>query len=203
RGRERRWRHVVAEGTAYHPPAAAPQHRAVADHLRDRLVPGVQPVLHPHRGRARHVHPARGHVDLRGGLRAVPPGVRDGRRDRAGDRRRHHQRLPVLPAPRREAEARQMSAVALSPARTRRSRRDRAGTYLFVLAGTLASILFLLPLAWALLRSFMPNNLVTQAPSGSDFSHLTTKNYSGLISANDILHYALNSLLVAIGTAVL
>ncbi|HZR49361.1 MAG TPA: carbohydrate ABC transporter permease [Streptosporangiaceae bacterium] len=96
-----------------------------------------------------------------------------------------------------------MSAVALSPARTRRSRRDRAGTYLFVLAGTLASILFLLPLAWALLRSFMPNNLVTQAPSDSDFSHLTTKNYSGLISANDILHYALNSLLVAIGTAVL
>jgi len=72
-----------------------------------------------------------------------------------------------------------------------------------VLAGTLASILFLLPLAWALLRSFMPNNLVTQAPSGSDFSQLTTKNYSGLISANDISHYSLNSLLVAIGTAVL
>lgn len=90
-----------------------------------------------------------------------------------------------------------MTAIAV------RSSRGRGGTYLYVLAGTLASILFLLPLVWALLRSFMPNNLVTQAPAGSDFSHLTTKNYSGLISANDILHYALNSLLVALGTAVL
>ena len=100
-----------------------------------------------------------------------------------------------------------MTAVAArAPARSRapaRTRRERAGTYLYVIAGTLASILFLLPLAWALIRSFMPNTLVTQAPSGSDFSHLTTKNYSGLISTNDILHYALNSLLVALGTAVL
>jgi multiple sugar transport system permease protein len=96
-----------------------------------------------------------------------------------------------------------MTAVAAQAPARPRARRERAGTYLYVIAGTLASILFLLPLAWALLRSFMPENLVTQAPSGSDFSHLTTTNYSGLISTNDILHYALNSLLVAAGTAVL
>ena len=83
------------------------------------------------------------------------------------------------------------------------ARRRRAGFYLYLAGGTLASIVFLLPLAWAVLRSFMPSNLVTAAPSGADFSHLTTRNYSGLISTNDILHNALNSLLVAAGTAAL
>ena len=81
--------------------------------------------------------------------------------------------------------------------------KERAGFALYLVGGTLVSVVFLLPLAWAVLRSFMPSNLVTQAPSGSDFSHLTTGNYSGLISGNDILHYALNSLLVAVGTGLL
>ena len=49
----------------------------------------------------------------------------------------------------------------------------------------------------------MPSNLVTQAPPGADFSHLTTANYSGLISTNDLLHNALNSLYVAVGTGLL
>lgn len=94
------------------------------------------------------------------------------------------------------------STRAPAPAKARTSR-DRAGTYLYVTAGTLASILFLLPMLWALLRSFMPESLVTQAPTGSDFSHLTTGNYSGIIKTNDILHPVLNSLLVSIGTALL
>jgi multiple sugar transport system permease protein len=81
--------------------------------------------------------------------------------------------------------------------------RARAGFILYLTGGTLASLVFLVPLAWAVLRSFMPSTLVTQAPSGKDFSHLTTENYSGLISANNILHYALNSLLVAVGTGLL
>jgi multiple sugar transport system permease protein len=89
------------------------------------------------------------------------------------------------------------------PTRARRPARERAGFALYLAGGTLASLLFLLPLAWAVLRSFMPENLVTQAPTGADFSHLTGRNYSGLIKANNILHYALNSLLVACGTAVL
>ena len=79
----------------------------------------------------------------------------------------------------------------------------KRGSLLYVTGGTLASVVFLAPLIWGVLRSFMPSSLVTQAPSGTDFSHLTTKNYSGLISANDILHYVGNSLLVACGTAVL
>jgi multiple sugar transport system permease protein len=79
----------------------------------------------------------------------------------------------------------------------------RRGFLLYFTAGTLASLLFLLPLAWGVARSFMPSTLVISAPSSSDFKHLTTENYSGLISANDILHYVGNSLLVAGGTALL
>ncbi len=82
-------------------------------------------------------------------------------------------------------------------------KRERAGLVLYVAGGTLASIVFLLPLAWAVLRSFMPSSLVTQAPSAADFCHLTTASYSGLIRTNDILHYVLNSLLVACGTGLL
>jgi multiple sugar transport system permease protein len=79
----------------------------------------------------------------------------------------------------------------------------RVGFALYLTVGTLASLVFLLPLAWAVARSLMPDSLVTQAPSAQDFGHLTTGNYTGLIQANDILHYALNSLLVACGTALL
>jgi multiple sugar transport system permease protein len=79
----------------------------------------------------------------------------------------------------------------------------RTGFVLYLTGGTLAALIFLLPLAWAVLRSFMPNALVVQAPSAGDFSHLTTANYSGIISTNDILRYAGNSLEVAVGTGLL
>jgi len=79
----------------------------------------------------------------------------------------------------------------------------RRATLLYVTGGTLASVVFLAPLVWGVLRSFMPSSMITATPSGSDFKHLTTQNYSGLISANDILHYVGNSLMVACGTAVL
>jgi multiple sugar transport system permease protein len=79
----------------------------------------------------------------------------------------------------------------------------RTGFALYLAGGTLAALIFLLPLAWAVLRSFMPSALVTQAPSAGDFSHLTTANYSGLIQTNDILRYAANSLAVAVGTGLL
>jgi multiple sugar transport system permease protein len=79
----------------------------------------------------------------------------------------------------------------------------RTGFALYVTGGTLAALIFLVPLAWAVLRSFMPAALVTQAPSAGDFSHLTAGNYSGVISTNDILRYAANSLVVAVATGLL
>ena len=86
---------------------------------------------------------------------------------------------------------------------TRGDPRRGTGFALYLAGGTLAALLFLLPLAWAVLRSFMPDTLVTQAPSVRDFGHLTTANYTGLVQANDILHNVLNSLLVACGTGLL
>src|SRR5436305_12717123 len=71
----------------------------------------------------------------------------------------------------------------------------------FLTAGTLASLVFVLPLAWSVFRSLLPSTLVTSAPSRADLSHLSFGNYSGLIRNGDILHYTLNSLLVAVMTA--
>jgi multiple sugar transport system permease protein len=60
--------------------------------------------------------------------------------------------------------------------------------------------LFVLPLAWAVFRSLLPDALVTSAPSRADFSHLSFGNYSGLVRGG-IMHSALNSLFVALMTA--
>jgi multiple sugar transport system permease protein len=70
----------------------------------------------------------------------------------------------------------------------------------YLTVGTVASILFVLPLGWAVFRSLLPDTLVTSAPSTADVHHLTFGNYSGLIRGG-ILHYALNSLVVAAMTA--
>ena len=78
--------------------------------------------------------------------------------------------------------------------------RRRAGLAVYLTLGTVASIVFVLPLAWAVFRSLLPSTLVTSAPSTADVHHPTFVNYSGLIHGG-ILHYALNSLLVAVMTA--
>ncbi len=82
-----------------------------------------------------------------------------------------------------------------------RAGRRPAGLAVFLTVGTVASLLFVLPLAWAVFRSLLPSTMVVSAPSRADFSHLTFGNYSGLIRGGDILHYTLNSLLVAVMTA--
>ena len=96
-------------------------------------------------------------------------------------------------------------ALPIPAARARRQQaggRRPAGLAVYLIVGTVASILFVLPLAWAVFRSLLPDALVTSAPARADLSHLTFGNYSGLISGGDILHYAGNSLLVAAMTAV-
>ena len=98
-----------------------------------------------------------------------------------------------------------MTAAAVSRAArpARGDARASIGLALYLAGGMLAALVFLLPLAWAVLRSFMPDSLVTQAPSAQDFKHLTTANYTGLIQTNDILHNVLNSLIVACATGAL
>jgi multiple sugar transport system permease protein len=99
------------------------------------------------------------------------------------------------------AAGRALSIPAAQARRQPASGRRPAGLAIYLIVGTVASILFVLPLAWAVFRSLLPDSLVASAPAKADLSHLTFGNYSGLISGG-ILHYALNSLLVAAMTAV-
>jgi multiple sugar transport system permease protein len=83
-------------------------------------------------------------------------------------------------------------------------RRKRAGLALYLVTGTILSIVFVSPLAWAVFRSLLPPSLITAAPSRHDLGSLTFANYHALLTGQTrILHYALNSLIVATGTAVL
>jgi multiple sugar transport system permease protein len=73
----------------------------------------------------------------------------------------------------------------------------------FIVAGTLISAAFVLPLAWEVFRSLQPESAVTTAPSGRSFSHLTLANYQALLSGqDDIIRNIINSLIVAVLTAV-
>jgi multiple sugar transport system permease protein len=78
--------------------------------------------------------------------------------------------------------------------------RRRAGLAVYLIVGTVLSVAFVLPLAWAVFRSLLPDVMVTAAPSRADFSNLSLQNYSGLIQGG-ILHSFLNSLMVAAMTA--
>ena len=96
-------------------------------------------------------------------------------------------------------------AVRTGQAQKKRTRsRISTSTMIYVSSGVALAVIFLLPLAWAVLRSFQPSSAITAAPSGQAFSHLTVANYSGLITGSiHILRYVGNSLIVAGGTAVL
>jgi multiple sugar transport system permease protein len=107
-----------------------------------------------------------------------------------------------------------MSDLALERPRQRsRSRRgtsgggrppSRLGFALYFATGSVLSLLFVAPLVWALLRSFQPDSAISAVPSAHSFSHLTLKNYSGLLGGDvGILHNVLNSVIVALATAAL
>jgi multiple sugar transport system permease protein len=71
-------------------------------------------------------------------------------------------------------------------------------------AGTLATLVFLVPLLWAVFRSFEPSSRITASPSWSDFTHLSVSNYRDLFAGQIRLwRYVVNSLIVSVGTAVL
>jgi multiple sugar transport system permease protein len=70
--------------------------------------------------------------------------------------------------------------------------------------GTVLGVLFVAPLVWAVLRSFESEAAITSAPAIADFTHLTITNYQQLMGGSiHIWHYVGNSLIVAVGTAVL
>jgi len=74
---------------------------------------------------------------------------------------------------------------------------------LYVLAAVLAVVVFLVPLLWSVMRAFQPNAVITGQPQLSTFFRLTLANFRGLSSEGHILRAVGNSLIVAVGTAIL
>jgi multiple sugar transport system permease protein len=101
-----------------------------------------------------------------------------------------------------ETRAPERTAAAPSHGSVRNS--SAAGTLLYWTAGLLATLIFLIPLLWAVFRSFEPASRITAAPSWSDFAHLSTSNYRDLFTGQiHLWRYVANSLIVSIGTAIL
>lgn len=98
-----------------------------------------------------------------------------------------------------------MASVAAQTGHLRKSKpRVSTSTIIYVSTGVALSVIFLVPLVWAVLRSFQPSSAITAAPSAHSFSNLTIANYTGLINGSiHILRYVWNSLIVAGGTALL
>ena len=97
-----------------------------------------------------------------------------------------------------------MSTVELtSGAATRRHRGRGPGFYVYLLVSIALALVFVVPLAWAVARSFQPATLASQHPQGADFTHLTTENYRAVFAQEHILRNVLNSLIAALGTALL
>jgi multiple sugar transport system permease protein len=90
--------------------------------------------------------------------------------------------------------------------RARRGRRkDRgAGFWAYMAVAVLLSVVFLVPIIWAVLRSFQPSVLSSLAPQSGDFTRMTFDNYSAIShGTSNILPNLLNSVIVGIGTALL
>jgi multiple sugar transport system permease protein len=107
-----------------------------------------------------------------------------------------------------------MTQVAQRPRAAERPRRPdapvgrprqegRVKIFLYVLAGVLAVLVFVVPLVWALMRSLQPNATITSPPDFSTFFKLTLDNFRGIAHQGHIPRAILNSLLVSGGTAIL
>src|SRR5919107_85143 len=84
--------------------------------------------------------------------------------------------------------------------RDRPERPGKVGVY--VVAGVLSLVIFVVPLLWALLRSLQPAATITAAPDLSTFFKLTLDNFRNISGIATIPQAILNSILVSVGTAI-
>lgn len=83
-------------------------------------------------------------------------------------------------------------------------REPRGKVTLYAAFGVTLALVFTLPLVWAVLRAFQPNDTIVTAASLSQMFDLTWKNFAQILSPNGSLWSALiNSVIVSLGTAVL
>jgi multiple sugar transport system permease protein len=84
----------------------------------------------------------------------------------------------------------------------RRGRGPAFWAYLFVACAL--AVVFVAPIIWAVLRSFQPAALSSQAPQSKDFTEMTFANYAAVSHGQyNILPNLLNSVIVSLGTAIL
>ncbi|WP_432574827.1 carbohydrate ABC transporter permease [Kineococcus sp. SYSU DK005] len=105
------------------------------------------------------------------------------------------------------------AAPATAPARRARPPRaaeqsraeSRTKVVLYVVGGTLAALVFLVPLLWSVLRSFQPNDvIVSPQQTWASLTDLGWGNFRSLFTGDaDILRAVGNSLLVSVATALL
>lgn len=83
-------------------------------------------------------------------------------------------------------------------------REPRGKVTLYAAFGVTLALVFTLPLVWAVLRAFQPNDTIVTAASLSQMFDLTWKNFAQILSPSGSLWSALiNSVIVSLGTAVL
>jgi multiple sugar transport system permease protein len=79
-----------------------------------------------------------------------------------------------------------------------------AGFWAYLCVALSLAVVFVLPIIWAILRSFQPARLSTLAPQSGDFTHMTLANYRAVSHGlYDVLPNLVNSVIVALGTALL
>ena len=98
-----------------------------------------------------------------------------------------------------------MTDLALEPtvAATPRASNRGAAFWAYLSVSTLLGIAFVLPLLWVVARSLQTPTLAAQVPQSADFEHPTIANYRAVFGQEHILHNVVNSLITAIGTALL
>lgn len=99
-----------------------------------------------------------------------------------------------------------MSDLALpaAPPLPHRRKKDRGPAFVaYLCVGIALSLVFVVPLVWAVARSFQPPSLASQPPQFRDFTHLTTANYHAVFAQEHIFTNVINSLIAGVGTALL
>lgn len=83
-------------------------------------------------------------------------------------------------------------------------RDTRVKRTLYVIAGVGAALIFGLPLLWAVLRAFQPNDVIVAAPTWSTFFSFGWQNFQAIFAPSSrLLSGLVNSLIVSISTAVI